>query len=162
MVMCRKTVYLALALNLLPGSVSAQGLVPDLPDLIGVKLRAKVSMESEPGVLRFEYRVDNAAGSLPVDALVVPLGSDASRAAVTIDGLDNSAGGASDIVRDLLGLSSTDHVLVAYPSAPDSWLAVTDATRSARWGAARETAGVQVGQTLDGYVMLTRALPGIR
>ncbi len=51
---CRNTVHLALAFNLLLGSASAQGQVLDLPDLNGVKLGAKVSMESEPGVLRFE------------------------------------------------------------------------------------------------------------
>lgn len=158
--MCRITIYVVLSLIFLFGSASAQ--VPDLPVLASVDLSAKVSVGPESDVLVFEYQIDNTEGTLPVIELLVPLDSDASRAAVTIDGLDNSAGATSEIVRNLMGLSSSDHVLVAYPNAPVSWLTGSDATRSARWGAAAEGAVLQIGQTLAGFVMLTRALPGIR
>ena len=124
---------------MVPGSAAAQSEVPELPDLMGALVDVRVSSD-EPGVLRFEYRVDNSGGSLPVKALLVPLKMGPEEAPVSIDGLDDTAGALSAVIRDTLGLSTSDYVMVSYPSTPASWAVSTDALLRANWHAFSDAA----------------------
>jgi hypothetical protein len=138
-------------------SNSAQ--VPNIPDLDGVVTRTVVSEEGD--ALRFEYRLDNTAGTLPVDGFAYPLTSDASRLVVSIDGLDNSADTFFSSAAHRVEFAPESYVSVAFPAQSD-WGGAFDANRNAHWGAPVESRVLAVGGVEANLALLTRALPGIR
>lgn len=149
------------AIGVAVGPVWAQ---PSLPEVTGVELRAVVEeYETDASVSRFSYRVDNSAGSLPVDTFSLDLRSDSSREPVSKDGLNDAPGAVLPSSQQYeQGFGPEGLVASAFPSVPNAWLTGIDAKGRARWSTADESEQVSVGATKDGFVLLSRALPGVR
>lgn len=149
------------AIGVAVGPVWAQ---PSLPEVTGVELRAVVEeYETDASVFRFSYRVDNSAGSLPVDTFSLDLRSDSSRKPVDKDGLSDAPGAvlpSSQQYEQSFGPEGL--VASAFPNVPNAWHTGIDAAGRALWTVADADEQVAVGATKDGFVILSRALPGVR
>ena len=136
--------------------------VPDFPALTGASARCVIGTSSQSGVLRYEYWIENDAGTLPVAALLVDLRSDASREVLSAADLDNRAGKLPSSLMYVEQFGPDRLVAVAFPSSAPSWLAGVDRAGRARWGAFARDALVRPGSRQRGFVLLSRGLPTLR
>lgn len=136
----------------------------NLPKLSGTAVRSVVSREENPpDAFRYDYRVDNSVGTLPVVFMAIDVGTDPSRVVASIEGLDDTAGSqkpSSAMFRASLGPEGL--LGIALPVTPQWWVVSIGPDATASWGVHDPARRVQPETFKEGFVMLSRALPGIR
>ena len=151
--------FAALATSL-PAIAQSEGAPIVLEPLRDVRIDSLALREGE--ALRFVYQVSSAdSRNRSVYVLQMPLGTDASRSEVSTGGLSDSGASSpiTQVNRTDLGGEVTG---VTFPSRPEAWSADLTADGRAYWQANYRDAGVHSGETVSGFALLSRGVPGIR
>jgi len=141
---------------LLPSLVWAQQLEP----LKDVRITTVVLYDSSSKIYTFEYTVSNSlSNSLSIHALDIDVRLPEDSESLFSEGLDNGA----SYLRYTSGraLSETPMVPVGMPSAPYDWIYGLSVNGEAGWGSSEESI-VKPGEVLDGFVLTSYGIPGIR
>jgi len=145
----------------------AQPLPPGFPTVNGASADVSVNWDSGTGILTYSYSVINSTGSVgALENFAVDITTTAGEFPLSAAGLINSATGYSlaqkitEANESALGASI---IPIGFISQPSGWAATITSDGGASWFWGTLTAGkISPGQSMSGFVMQSRGVPGIR
>ncbi len=134
-----------------------------LPSVKSVRFQAEVASPSGGGVLTYTYRVTNSPSNTgAISRINIDLSKPSGSLDLGNEGLINGTGSLDIISNTILQRPSTTPMLPVGLSAPAHWLVSLEVDGTAGWGPARNPFLMQPGQSVSGFVITSRGLPGIR
>jgi len=141
-------------LKLLPGEV--------LPELKDTKVNVKTSLDEASGIFYYSYKVTNSRSSTGEIWL---FGVDITRPTTTLDPGSDGITNGQRFLRHGSAFAISNAGLLLVPVglvSPSNWTSSVTVRGTAGWGSSDAPFNIRPGQSLNGFEITSRGLPGIR
>ncbi len=135
----------------------------NLPAVRTVILKAEVTSPTGGGLLTYGYRVTNpASNSGSIWRMEIDISKPTGSVSLSSEGLFNGPGFLESISSSVLQEASTVPMVPVGLNAPSNWDVGLSVHGTVAWGPDGEPFLIRPGQSLSGYQITSRGLPGIR